>query len=317
MTACSPSATRWRRSIAAGAGATASSSGTRRRTRGCSVRRRRKARGKAWSGSAIGATANANEELRRVPAGDRPRAAGLRARRSRRALPGGGAGHAATIRRALSRLAAERRARRRSSRAIWRPCTCRAASTSTRCRASRPSACSRRWPAASRWSARPGRTARACSARPGLSRGADGDGDARASCGAGRDDAGLRAALAAQRAGDHPRAPHLRASGGRTAGDRRRLLARASDGGRLMRIAFYGSSLLSSYWNGAATYYRGLLARARAARPSHHLLRAGRLRPAAASRHRAARLGAGRRLSGDRRRAPRRDRRGARAPTWS
>lgn len=26
-----------------------------------------------------------------------------------------------------------------------------------------------------------------------------------------------------------------------------------------MRIVFYGSSLLSSYWNGAATYYRGLL----------------------------------------------------------
>ncbi|OWV92803.1 hypothetical protein ATY81_16770 [Rhizobium sp. R72] len=26
-----------------------------------------------------------------------------------------------------------------------------------------------------------------------------------------------------------------------------------------MRMAFYGSSLLSSYWNGAATYYRGLL----------------------------------------------------------
>jgi spore maturation protein CgeB len=26
-----------------------------------------------------------------------------------------------------------------------------------------------------------------------------------------------------------------------------------------VRIAFYGSSLLSSYWNGAATYYRGLL----------------------------------------------------------
>ena len=25
------------------------------------------------------------------------------------------------------------------------------------------------------------------------------------------------------------------------------------------RIAFYGSSLLSSYWNGAATYYRGIL----------------------------------------------------------
>ena len=26
-----------------------------------------------------------------------------------------------------------------------------------------------------------------------------------------------------------------------------------------MRIAFYGSSLLSSYWNGAATYYRGMI----------------------------------------------------------
>src|SRR6201996_4849010 len=27
----------------------------------------------------------------------------------------------------------------------------------------------------------------------------------------------------------------------------------------VVRIAFYGSSLLSAYWNGAATYYRGLL----------------------------------------------------------
>src|SRR5204862_2634733 len=26
-----------------------------------------------------------------------------------------------------------------------------------------------------------------------------------------------------------------------------------------MRIAFFGSSLVSSYWNGAATYYRGLI----------------------------------------------------------
>ena len=26
-----------------------------------------------------------------------------------------------------------------------------------------------------------------------------------------------------------------------------------------MKIAFYGSSLLSSYWNGAATYYRGII----------------------------------------------------------
>lgn len=27
----------------------------------------------------------------------------------------------------------------------------------------------------------------------------------------------------------------------------------------MTKIAFYGSSLLSSYWNGAATYYRGLI----------------------------------------------------------
>ena len=26
-----------------------------------------------------------------------------------------------------------------------------------------------------------------------------------------------------------------------------------------MKICFFGSSLVSSYWNGAATYYRGLL----------------------------------------------------------
>ncbi len=38
-----------------------------------------------------------------------------------------------------------------------------------------------------------------------------------------------------------------------------RLRAGSREGRRLMRIAFYGSSLLSSYWNGAATYYRGLL----------------------------------------------------------
>src|SRR5437588_9181061 len=34
--------------------------------------------------------------------------------------------------------------------------------------------------------------------------------------------------------------------------------ARATDGDA-MKIAFFGSSLVSSYWNGAATYYRGLL----------------------------------------------------------
>jgi spore maturation protein CgeB len=37
-----------------------------------------------------------------------------------------------------------------------------------------------------------------------------------------------------------------------------------------MRIAFYGSSLLSSYWNGAATYYRGLLSEL--ARRGHRII---------------------------------------------
>src|SRR5215475_8945888 len=29
--------------------------------------------------------------------------------------------------------------------------------------------------------------------------------------------------------------------------------------GRAMNIAFFGSSLVSAYWNGAATYYRGIV----------------------------------------------------------
>ncbi len=37
-----------------------------------------------------------------------------------------------------------------------------------------------------------------------------------------------------------------------------------------MKIAFYGSSLLSAYWNGAATYYRGLLRQL--ARLGHHII---------------------------------------------
>ena len=49
---------------------------------------------------------------------------------------------------------------RRSSPATSPPSTCRAASTWTCCPASRPSACSRRWPAASRSSPRPGATPR-------------------------------------------------------------------------------------------------------------------------------------------------------------
>ena len=36
-----------------------------------------------------------------------------------------------------------------------------------------------------------------------------------------------------------------------------------------MKIAFYGSSLVSSYWNGAATYYRGILSAL--AERGHHI----------------------------------------------
>ena len=64
-----------------------------------------------------------------------------------------------------------------------------------------------------------------------------------------------------------------------------------------MKIAFFGSSLVSSYWNGAATYYRGLLKALARARARDHVLRAGRFRAAAASRHCRSRLGARRRLS--------------------
>mgnify|MGYP006172929385 CR=1 FL=1 len=39
-----------------------------------------------------------------------------------------------------------------------------------------------------------------------------------------------------------------------------------------MKIAFFGSSLLSAYWNGAATYYRGLLSQLGQQVPAGHLL---------------------------------------------
>ena len=39
-----------------------------------------------------------------------------------------------------------------------------------------------------------------------------------------------------------------------------------------MRIAFFGSSLVSAYWNGAATYYRGIVRAMHRSRPQHHVL---------------------------------------------
>ncbi len=45
-----------------------------------------------------------------------------------------------------------------------------------------------------------------------------------------------------------------------------------------MRITFFGSSIVSAYWNGAATYYRGICRRPLPAGPPACLRRAGHLR---------------------------------------
>jgi hypothetical protein len=69
LTACSPLAKHWPRSIAAGAGAMTYTSGTRPPTCAASTRRRRKAPAKVSCGSAIGAMANAPPSSPEFPAG--------------------------------------------------------------------------------------------------------------------------------------------------------------------------------------------------------------------------------------------------------
>ena len=88
-------------------------------------------------------------------------------------------------------------ARRRSSPATSPPSTCRAASTWTCCPASRPSACSRRWPAASPSSPRPGATPRGCSARARTTWWRANEAEMARHMAAIRDDAGLRRTLVA------------------------------------------------------------------------------------------------------------------------
>src|SRR5205085_645801 len=73
-----------------------------------------------------------------------------------------------------------------------------------------------------------------------------------------------------KRIAGNPGTPHLRTPRARAVDDCRMsandagggaaaaVRARTADGG-VVKIAFFGSSLVSSYWNGAATYYRGLL----------------------------------------------------------
>ena len=61
---------------------------------------------------------------------------------------------------------------------------------------------------------------------------------------------GARRRACSEWAGDHPAASYLQASRRAVDGDLRR--------NRAMRIFVFGSSITSSYWNGAATYYRGI-----------------------------------------------------------
>src|SRR5581483_5038775 len=70
----------------------------------------------------------------------------------------------------------------------------------------------------------------------------------------------------AQRPRDDSRTAHVRAPRRRAAGHscrrRRRAAARHREdhpGMSKPTIAFFGSSLVSAYWNGAATYYRGII----------------------------------------------------------
>jgi spore maturation protein CgeB len=75
---------------------------------------------------------------------------------------------------------------------------------------------------------------------------------------------GPRPVAARARPGDRRGAAHLRPPRRRAAGDRRRARPRHLDLGSTcvsdgLDIAFFGSSLVSSWWNGSCTYYRGII----------------------------------------------------------
>ena len=63
---------------------------------------------------------------------------------------------------------------------------------------------------------------------------------------------GARPSAGRERPRDDPQPPHLRPS-------RRGAHRHCTEGANRMRIAFFASSLVSAYWNGAATYYRGIV----------------------------------------------------------
>ena len=261
--------------------------------------RRGRAR-RASSGSATGATASAARSCEDFLL----RAGGARRPAARR------------VRRALSR-ARRWRCLQRTARAIAAgsptpraPGGVRAASRDraraaallcdARCPASRRSACSRRWPAASRWSPRHGDCRGPVPPGRGFPDGARPARDGAASARRARTIRRCAHALAAHGLRDHPRAAHLRASRATSCSASATGSAHARSDGGLMRdrvLRIEPAVLLLER-------RRDLLSRpavgAGAARPRDHLLRAGRLRPAGASRHRAAGLGARRRLSRDR-----------------
>ena len=187
------------------------------------------------------------------------------------------------------------------------------------CPASRPSACSRRWPAASRWSRRRGTTARACSA-PARTISIARDGaemTAPSARAARRSRPARRARRAAASRRSAPATPAPTASTSCSPSSPASAPTRHAEGtlheDRLLRLQ---PALL------LLERRRDLLprhpARPRRARLRHHLLRARRLRPAAAPRHRSARLGARRSsIPADRGALRARAGRGGAAPTSS
>ena len=206
--------------------------------------------------------------------------------------------------RALSRLAAEHRRAERLRPASGDGARAAPLRMSRRCPASRRSACSRRWPAASRSSRRPGATRKACSAPAATSSWPRARSEMRLKLGALARRPGPACSARRQRTGADPRAPHVRPSRRRAPRHRREPPRRTSCSARsrLMQIAFLRLEPLVELLERRGDVLPRPHRRAGAARLQDDVLRARCLRPPAAPRHRSAGLGHGRRLSGDSRR---------------
>ena len=302
------------RSTGAGAGASGSSSGTRPPTSPSSARPRSRSRAPAWSGSATGATASAPPSSR--PSCSRPPP------RPACPLDVHGVRYPTT---ALDTLAARTApataagCQRRRAGGLRPPPRHRArAAAVLRRRAARHPDDPRLRGAGLRHPAGlapHGTTPRGCSAPARTSSSPrDGDEMARAALPPAATIADLRAALAASGLETHPRPPHLRATASTSCSPSAAAASGAPvpHGGR----AHEDRLLRLEPALGLLERRRHLLPRpalrARRARPRHHLLRARRLRPAAAPRHRPARLGRVVVWPATEAAAPRRRRRGGR-----